>query len=210
MMTVTAGFIPFPATSCWRRCGQDWPGSDPIDVLCDPVTIRYSDSPADESQNAVERPCDLKATTDSQTEVTAADRQTQKINIHACDSHADLIEWLCPEKKKNGDGVTDAQPVKRYYFGDREIIEAAHQSLDRSCPAKLGPARYTYEPYALLIDKSDPELVQFVQRRVYQLFSDQMRMRALFAAHFPDTRMSPSLAYLFLLNGVDEDRPAAR
>ena len=60
-----------------------------------------------------------------------------------------------------------------------------------------------------------PALAAFVQQRVYELFSDRAQMIARFNASFsrkdasgtgqPDVRMSVPLAYLFLLNAVEND-----
>jgi hypothetical protein len=57
-----------------------------------------------------------------------------------------------------------------------------------------------------LISKTDPDLVQFVQRGVYDLFSHRSKATSLFSTYFPGAEMSPVLAYLFMLNAVDEEK----
>ncbi|MFC6463316.1 hypothetical protein ACFP76_22965 [Paracoccus aerius] len=117
----------------------------------------------------------------------------------AFDNHNFLIEWFCSARSNN----------RLFYLGDREIILRKWQdyrALNPSCTAEVNAPLFTYEPYALLITKANPDLVQFVQRRVYQIFSDTSKARAMFAATFPEYQMSSSLAYLYLLNGVDEER----
>ena len=75
-------------------------------------------------------------------------------------------------------------------------------------PANIetGQPYYTYEPYALLVTKYRPDLVQYVQRRVYEIFSHRSEAVSHFTEHFPGVRMSPVLASLFLLNAVDEEK----
>ena len=72
---------------------------------------------------------------------------------------------------------------------------------------EVGPSNYTYEPYALVVSLTRPELAQFVQRRTYEFFSHPGNARGLFQKHFPKQQMSPALAYLYLLNGVMERDP---
>lgn len=122
-------------------------------------------------------------------------------DYHFCprDTHEQLIEWFCA-------GPSDQ---RRIYLGDRELI------LDRleSWKPERGPcvveqpggAEFlSYEPYAFPISKYRPELVAFVQRRIYALFSQRAEMNARFSASFEGRRMSSTLAYLFLLNAVDD------
>ncbi|NEH32599.1 type 2 periplasmic-binding domain-containing protein [Rhizobium ruizarguesonis] len=119
---------------------------------------------------------------------------------HFCpqESHNDLIKWFCQN-------YTDIRPV---YMGDRELILGKLESWkSKNAPCVVeeptGIDYLTYEPYALLISSDRPELVRFVQKRVYQIFSHRKTATALFSSYFPDRKMSPALAYLFLLNGVD-------
>lgn len=128
---------------------------------------------------------------------------TQRAWVCPMKSHHDLIRWFC---------AADAG-VQRLYLGDRELIRARWkdwQNRNGSCPAEDNNPSYTYEPYAILVTKYKPHLVQFVQRRVFQIFSDGDKARALFAANFSEYRMTTPLAYLFLLNGVDERRTVQR
>lgn len=127
-------------------------------------------------------------------------------HYHVCSfpSHDDLIAWFCniPDKVLS---------AKIAYFGDREIIESKLESAQAKgqCSGtepEKSPTTYTYEPYALLISKADPDLVQFVQKRVYEFFSHRNKATSLFATYFPGAQMSPVLAYLFLLNSIDEEK----
>ena len=70
----------------------------------------------------------------------------------------------------------------------------------------MGAEYLTYEPYALLVSRDKPELVQFVQKRVYQIFSRRATATARFASYFPKRSMSRALAYLYLLNAVDSEQ----
>jgi hypothetical protein len=111
--------------------------------------------------------------------------------------HDTLIQWFCSD---NGHD--------KIYFGDRDIILAKlmdWQTRGHSCKGYRDAGRsFTYEPYALLISKADPELIAFVQRRVYELFSHRAGAEALFNKWFPGQSMSEPLAWLFVLNGVAE------
>ncbi len=106
----------------------------------------------------------------------------------------------------------------RIYFGDRDIILAkltgwlagnsACGSIDNTATdidAQRKRDSYTYEPYALVVTKTNPELFQHVQRRIYEFFSHRSEASALFDTYFPGQGMSEPLAYLFLLNGVAEE-----
>lgn len=133
-------------------------------------------------------------------ELTARQAPDAKLSIshRQFDSHAEAAEWFC----------NDLKSIQRFYLGDREVIMAqvaARQERFPDCTKTEAGPLYTYEPYALLITKSDPELVQFVQRRIFQIFSDTSKARSLFAASFPGWQMTSPLANLFLLNGVDEE-----
>nr|WP_286198724.1 hypothetical protein [Mesorhizobium sp. BR1-1-16] len=113
-------------------------------------------------------------------------------------SHDDLIAWFCEGAARD-----------KIYAGDLEIIqgkEAERRARGGDCPG-VQPAgkTYTYEPYALLVSRHDTELVAFVQRRVYELFSHRSGARALFEKWFPGQNMSLTLAWLFLLNGVMDE-----
>lgn len=114
----------------------------------------------------------------------------------AVDSHQTLIEWLCKERESDN--------VDRVYIGDRDIIVSKRARRAAGCQGDIVPSTrtYTYEPYALIVTKTEPELVQYVQRGVYEFFSDRNRAISFFAAEFTDKKMSSALAYLFLINAV--------
>ncbi|MGX7873199.1 hypothetical protein ACVDG5_010770 [Mesorhizobium sp. ORM6] len=119
-------------------------------------------------------------------------------------NHDELIKWFC----QNNKGTANYQLA---YFGDREIILAklAAWTERHGCPvAEIEQEHpyFTYEPYALLVSKVDPDLVQFVQRRTFEFFSHRSEAVSLFTEYFPGVRMSPTVANLFLLNGVAEER----
>ncbi len=256
-----------------RGSGAEVSKDNPIDVLCDPVTIRYNDSPEryrygifspivfatgvtylersisapnvasqfgfvsgstaqavatqmySEAKSAdIECPAPESKTGNSASANAASDPQskpdsslevflrqltdrneqencnTLQAGLTETRAHEDLISWFCDAP----------QNTRRYYFGDREIINAhwtEYRQKNPECDAKLHTQLFTYEPYALLITRTDPALVQFVQQRVYEIFSDREKARALFSANFPGQHMTPALAYLFLLNGVNGPGP---
>lgn len=126
------------------------------------------------------------------------DQETATYVMCGKDSHDELIEWFCSKNERN-----------KAYFGDREIILAKladWKALGRPCDGVRDPVQtFTYEPYALLISKHDPELISFVQQRVYELFSHRSGIEALFAKWFPRQKMSPALAWLYVLNGVMQE-----
>ncbi len=123
----------------------------------------------------------------------------RKYHFCRADDHSEMVEWFCAE---TGADATTTQ----VYLGDIDIITGklvAHVT-DKRCPDyQLAGETYTYEPYALVITASKPELVQFVHQRVYEFFSDSSGAAALFHNHFPDRQMSRPLASLFLLNAVE-------
>ncbi|MDS9469525.1 hypothetical protein RGQ15_18320 [Paracoccus sp. MBLB3053] len=123
-------------------------------------------------------------------------------DYHFCpmNDHGELIEWLC---------ISDSS-LRRVYLGDRELILGKLESWvgsNGSCKVERskGAEYLTYEPYAFLIRVDEPELIQFVQRRVFELFSDRAAMTARFQTSFPGRAMSTALAYLFLLNAVENE-----
>jgi hypothetical protein len=128
---------------------------------------------------------------------------TARYYVCAFENHDDAIEWFC----KFSDDSLNARIV---YFGDQEIIRAklASARAKGRCPEKgieEQSTSYTYEPYALLMSNTDPELVQVVQRGVYDFFSHRSKATGLFSTYFPGAEMSQVLAYLFLLNAVERE-----
>lgn len=122
-------------------------------------------------------------------------------DYHFCpqDTHDQLIEWFCA-------GPSDQ---RRIYLGDRELILERLESWKKTRgPCVVDQPRggefLSYEPYAFPISKYRPALFQFVQRRIYELFSQRAEMNGRFASSFEGRRMSSTLAYLFLLNAVDD------
>lgn len=118
-------------------------------------------------------------------------------------THTKLIEWFCQAGGDLGYQIA--------YFGDREIIvsKLSTWAEQKGCPMSWIEQRYpyyTYEPYALLISKADADLVQFVQRRIFEFFSHRSEAISLFTTYFPGVQMSPTVANLFLLNGVTEEK----
>ncbi|TPE53030.1 hypothetical protein [Amaricoccus solimangrovi] len=116
-------------------------------------------------------------------------------------SHNDAISWLC-SPRFNAD-------TNLVYMGDRDIIVGKLRSwniLNGDCPVENtdGADILTYEPYALLFRK-DPELADVIQRGVYDFFSRRTDAQASFATYFPGKTMSTVLAYLFLLNAVEQE-----
>lgn len=115
--------------------------------------------------------------------------------------YGQLIQWFCSPNP-------GLRPI---FMGDRELILGKLASWNaRNAPCVVeqptGAEYLTYEPYALLVSRDDPELVQFVQERVYQIFSHRSTATGLFASYFPKRSMSPALAYLYLLNAVDPEQ----
>ena len=232
-----------------------------IDVLCDPVTLRYSgDDPlrgevgnlspivfatgvsymsrrtksqhvptylgfvdGSTAEDVVQQACkidmlrvrpndqDCKIATATEGCQPAAGEgkpgQRSTISYWFCKlpSHDKLIEWFC--RATPGDAVE----YRRVYFGDRDLILGklrTWRERGNSCPEsdiEYGVGSLTYEPYALIVTKRKPDLVQHVQRRVYEFFSHRAEATSLFTTYFRDQQMSDALAYLFLLNGVEEE-----
>jgi hypothetical protein len=118
-------------------------------------------------------------------------------------THGELVQWFCSP---------DGPPGTRIYMGDREIILGKlgtwrADNLDRGgCPVEddRGADDLSYEPYALITSRSRTDVAEFVQRRIYAFFSNRDYALGLFRANFGNKVMSPALAYLFLLNGVDD------
>ncbi|WP_314187949.1 hypothetical protein [Paracoccus yeei] len=128
------------------------------------------------------------------------ERPWEDYNFCPKSDHVALIEWFC----------TSPQDRRRIYLGDRELIVAKRDAWVRdvgSCPVERseGAELLSYEPYAFLVRKDHSELAAFVQQRIYELFSDRNRMIERFTGNFPGRRMSVPLAYLFLLNAVEND-----
>lgn len=123
-------------------------------------------------------------------------------DYHFCpmQSHDALIDWFC----------TAPFNQRRIYMGDRELILGKMETWTKAngpCSVERpdGAEYLSYEPYAFPISLHDPKLIQFVQRRVYEIFSHRAEMNSRFAANFPGREMSHALAYLFLLNAVENE-----
>lgn len=169
-----------------ERC-QDG-GSSPPDA---------SPTPSGGGQQPVIRPWFRRLWSKVSTRAQNPDRK-RTFTYYEMESHEKLADWFC----------RDDSGVQKFYIGDREVIWEKWkraQAGNGGCDAEATSQLFTYEPYALMITKDRPKLVQFVQRRVYEIFSDVSKAQAIFSAAFPDSQMSTSLAYLFLLNGVNED-----
>ena len=117
--------------------------------------------------------------------------------------HSSAARWFC----------TAPQTEAVYYFGDKDLILGQVEALEKAgrCDGVNpdGPF-YSYEPYALLISPVDSDLVRFVQRRIYEIFSDRSEALGMFASNFEGKAMSVPLANLFLLNGVEDEAENAR
>ena len=166
-------------------------------------------APCSQAANPPLQPPAVPGTSDGEAAKKAAVlNKTTLYRYCPMESHKQAIEWLC------GARYGDARGKSLIYLGDREIILGKLRTWRRhdrcSVASETGAEDLTYEPYALLVSKNaqDPlELLEHVQRRVYEFFSYKPRAQAAFDAAFPkDTSMSPLLAYLFLLNGVEEER----
>jgi hypothetical protein len=133
-------------------------------------------------------------------------------------THTELIDWFCKPR------IGQDAPKTLVYLGDREIILGKLQTWNeqhtRKCEVEneSGGEDLTYEPYALMMAKPAPQdlgrqqaIAELVQRRVYEFFSFGTLARAKFDTYFggprnKDRTMSKALAYLFLLNGVEDER----
>lgn len=136
----------------------------------------------------------------------AAIPQEARYVFCAFDSHQDAIQWFCEYDAMKKD--IERRGFQRAYFGDRDIIRGKFEAFIETHPgcrdsSDVDSATYTYEPYALLIRRDRPDLVQFVQRRVYEIFSDRPVAEALFTGAFEGTVMSKPLASLFVHNAVE-------
>jgi len=123
--------------------------------------------------------------------------------------HTEAIRWMC--ERRFGD------PAKKslVYLGDRDVILGKLRSWNNEHPKCVvanenGAENLTYEPYAIMVSaKADNAfaLLQHVQRRVYDFFSFRSGAVAAFDTYFPPaTGISPTLAYLFLMNATEEER----
>lgn len=131
-------------------------------------------------------------------EVAAPLRSMRDYHFCPRQRHDELIRWMCLQENQS----------RQVYMGDRELILGKLESWRTTRGPCLvdqpkGSEYLTYEPYAFLIDKNNPDLVQFVQRRIHEIFSHREAATGLFASHFAERQMSPALAYLFLLNAVE-------
>ena len=155
---------------------------------------------------------DQQATDDSPRDAAKKDPRDRLVVYRFCPmpDHEAAIRWLCERRFGNDSSKT------LVYLGDRDIILGklrTWNSRERArcaVESERGGDDLTYEPYALMVSNKAPkawEIAQLVQRRVYEFFSFKGLAVAAFDAYFPpDVKMSPLLGYLFLLNGVEEER----
>ncbi len=179
--------------AAYRACRSDLFRLRPSgDDGCDPGVRSTVGAQAIESNNCK----DLKID-----ETTSGPEGNRKYYFCTFASHTEAIDWFCSNETE-----TD-----RAYFGDRDIIVAklegkiGQDGRNRNACPKVEPANetYTYEPYALVINKSRPDLIRFVQRRIYEIFSNRNEIAGIFSANFGGRQMTRSLASLFLLNAVE-------
>ncbi|MGM4910664.1 hypothetical protein [Rhizobium sp. 768_B6_N1_8] len=128
-----------------------------------------------------------------------ASKDTPSVRLCSFETHDQLTQWFCEKGALR----------KQVYFGDREIIKAKFESWKTAADCSGDDVEppgdfYTYEPYALLVSRDRPELARFVQRRVYDFFSHREKAIGLFRTYFPGVQMSPMMADLILLNGIDD------
>lgn len=160
------------------------------------------------AEELTDRDCVPQPDAGARPEGTEAEKfRLKRPKVHFCvmESHTDLVEWFCGPTSENR---------RLIYMGDREIILGKldtwkRRKQDCNVERAEGAEDLTYEPYAFLISAADLELVQFVQRRVYEFFSHRALATNLFATYFPNRTMSPALAHLFLLNAVEDERAFA-
>ncbi|NKJ72721.1 transporter substrate-binding domain-containing protein [Rhizobium leguminosarum bv. viciae] len=127
------------------------------------------------------------------------------------DSYKEAIDRFCdPSNRDKG----------MIYLGDREIILGKLQTWNEDFGSRCvvdseeGGADLSYEAYALMVAKPSSEkrqkIAELVQRRVYEFFSFSKLAREKFDTYFlgpkRDRRMSTALAFLFLLNSVEQER----
>lgn len=122
------------------------------------------------------------------------------LNFCVMEGHEDLVKWFC------GPG-SEADTL--FYLGDRELVRGKLDAWNTDhirCDVQLeeGSEARTYEPYALVITPTNMDLVRFVQRKVYEFFSRRDEAQGAFIGSFPKKTMSTPLAYLFLLNAVED------
>jgi hypothetical protein len=209
----TTSFLPLPSqemasnliTTVGKICGSSPNTSGdqtaPSIVLCDDA---LKSDPLKLISAAVTDPRCPSANPPEKKELSEADKKKRSWReYHFCPmkDYGDLIQWFCSPNP-------GLRPV---FMGDRELILGKLDSWNaRNTPCAveqlIGAEYLTYEPYALLVSRDDPELVQFVQRRVYQIFSHRSTATARFASYFPKRSMSSALAYLYLLNAVDPEQ----
>ncbi len=209
----TTSFLPLPSqemasnliTTVGKICGSSPNTSGdqtaPSIVLCDDA---LKSDPLKLISAAVTDPRCPSANPPEKKELGEADKKKRSWReYHFCPmkDYGDLIQWFCSPNP-------GLRPV---FMGDRELILGKLDSWNaRNTPCAveqlIGAEYLTYEPYALLVSRDDPELVQFVQRRVYQIFSHRSTATARFASYFPKRSMSSALAYLYLLNAVDPEQ----
>jgi len=129
----------------------------------------------------------------------------------AFDNYREAIDRFCDPSNRD-EGMV--------YLGDREIILGKLQTWTEDHASRCiidneeGGADLSYEAYALMVAKPSSErqqkIAELVQRRVYEFFSFSALAREKFDTYFlgpkKDRRMSRALAFLFLLNGVEQER----
>ena len=107
-------------------------------------------------------------------------------------SHVEGIDRLCAGELS-------------FYFGDADILRAFLQ--DRAgCRAAFHTSFLTYEPYALVVRREDPEFRRRLDQAVYGLFTSGA-IEGFYEAHFGTRRRSEALDMLFSINAVPRGVP---
>jgi len=167
---------------------------------------------AHEAENALGSSCEMLGDTGAAADNASTFPEAPGAVYRFCPmrTHEVAIKWLC--KHRYGE---DARRTL-IYLGDRDIILGKLRSWNSENNAQClvenerGGDDLTYEPYAIMTSAVRPnavQIAQLVQRQVYEFFSFKGRAEGTFNAYFPkDVKMSPLLGYLFLLNGVEDER----
>ncbi|MGH0297806.1 hypothetical protein [Sinorhizobium meliloti] len=156
------------------------------------------------------QPDDRSAGEQKKTSVEGGWRRTA-YRFCSFNSYEDAMDRFCDPSNRNKGMV---------YLGDREIIlgklQTWNEDQDSRCAvdSEEGGADLSYEAYALMVAKPSSikrqKIAELVQRRVYEFFSFSALAREKFDTYFlgpkKDRRMSTALAFLFLLNGVEQER----
>ena len=91
-----------------------------------------------------------------------------------------------------------------YYLGDKIILEYVLRQHDPQKRLIVGPRFLSYEPYAIPVSVENRNLLLAANETISHLYRSR-KIRDLYRAHFPDSKLSKTLRQMYRIFRVPEE-----